>query len=776
MLSLTVLAPAVAQAAQLRPGGDVVIKVLSNRADLVSGGDALVQVLLPAGVAASAAKVDVDGRDVTNSLAAGRMAGLMSGIPPRNNLGVDLRANSLLGVVSGLKVGTNVLSATLPDGYGARIVITNHPIGGPVFAGPQAQPWICTTNSNGLGNATDSQCNAPTTFTYMYKNTATGQFSAYDPSSPPPGPMIATTTTDQGHTVPYIVRDERGTIDRGIYDVAVLFDPSKPWVPWAPQAGWNHKLGFKFGGGCAPGHSQQTAQNPLDDMFLSRGYMVGVSSIDVNGNSCNPTTSAESLMMIKERIAESYGPIRFTMGDGCSGGAEQQHSIAEQYPGLLDGIRPECTFPDLWTIAIWEKHDCAVLMNYFDNISPALWANPLDRGAVIGGALTPGICAETAGLGGAAQDWDPAGSGCGLPAGSQYNATSNPRGARCTLQDYNVNALGVRASDGYANRPIDHVGLQWGLKALQAGQITVAQFVDLNRQVGDTDVNFVWQKGRASGDIPGIQRMYTADELTYGANLAKVPEIEARGDDTFDEHSNVMHEIVRARLDAAVGSHASNVYWAESTVGAFGLPSPPLHTLTFTVMDQWLTMIEADSSTDPIEVKVVRDKPAAAVDSCYSGASLAPQSACDAVHTTNLLPVQVAGEPKSAMVLKCQLKPLSKADYPGITFSDTQWADLQAAFPSGVCDWSKPGVAEQPPVGDWLTFASAVGGVPLGAAPVSVPFGPARPVAGDPRGTPNTSGAHLPPHRLAVAAAAAILLALTFLCTRRARAGGRRPR
>ena len=31
---------------------------------------------------------------------------------------------------------------------------------------------------------------------------------------------------DQGVTVPFIVRNERGVIDRGVYDIAVLFDPT----------------------------------------------------------------------------------------------------------------------------------------------------------------------------------------------------------------------------------------------------------------------------------------------------------------------------------------------------------------------------------------------------------------------------------------------------------------------------------------------------------------------------------------------------------------------
>ena len=57
---------------------------------------------------------------------------------------------------------------------------------------------------------------------------------------------MASTTTSNGVTVPYIVRLERGTINRGIYDIAVLFDPTKPWTAIAPQPQWNGKLSLQL--------------------------------------------------------------------------------------------------------------------------------------------------------------------------------------------------------------------------------------------------------------------------------------------------------------------------------------------------------------------------------------------------------------------------------------------------------------------------------------------------------------------------------------------------
>ena len=125
------------------------IHVLSNRADLISGGDALVQIAMPRGVDASAAGINVDGRDVTRSF--------------------RMRPNGRFeGLVDGLKVGPNVLRVHAPAVGSAKLSITNHPIGGPVFAGEQTQPWECTTEENGLGEPLDAQCNAATKFDYLY--------------------------------------------------------------------------------------------------------------------------------------------------------------------------------------------------------------------------------------------------------------------------------------------------------------------------------------------------------------------------------------------------------------------------------------------------------------------------------------------------------------------------------------------------------------------------------------------------------------------------------
>lgn len=171
------------------PASPVTITTVANRADLISGPSTLVRIDLPAGTSPATVSIELNGQPVNDQFA--------------------MRPNGAVeGMLSGLTPGSNVLSARLPNGTGAQLVITDHPVGGPVIAGPQVQPWFCANVANGAGAARDAQCDTAPTYSYQYKSSLTGLFNAYHPASPPVD--LATTTTDQGVTVPYIVRIETG--------------------------------------------------------------------------------------------------------------------------------------------------------------------------------------------------------------------------------------------------------------------------------------------------------------------------------------------------------------------------------------------------------------------------------------------------------------------------------------------------------------------------------------------------------------------------------------
>lgn len=135
-------------------------------------------------------------------------------------------------MTEGLRPGRNVIRAKV-RGQAARITVTNHRSSGPVIAGRQVQPWVCLNREYGLGAAKDRACTTKPRFLYFYKSASGGELKGYDTDNPPAD--VATTTNDRGVEAPYIVRRERGVIDRGVYDVAVLFDPAKMWDRWKPQ-------------------------------------------------------------------------------------------------------------------------------------------------------------------------------------------------------------------------------------------------------------------------------------------------------------------------------------------------------------------------------------------------------------------------------------------------------------------------------------------------------------------------------------------------------------
>ena len=658
-------------------GGSVTIEVLSNRADLISGGDALTRVTVPAGADAVHVVVTVNGQRVSALKADG--------------------TRSLTGLLTGLRNGRNVVRAVLPDGRGARLTITNHPSGGPVFAGPQVHPWICDNASGGNGAAKDAKCDTTPTYEYQYRD-ASGTFESYDPNNPPPN--VPTTTTDQGKTVPYIVRIEQGTMDRGNYLIGVLWD-----IKANRPTAWNHKLLVPFGASTAVHYGSGAPTSVTDDTALSRGFLVADNSLNVQGQNANGVVSAEAVMMLKERIIEQYGAIRYTIGNGCSGGAIQQNLLVSMYPGLLDGIQPNCSFSDMLTTGL-DVLDCHLLLNYFDNTSPSMWGDEAQRAAVDGHKDSSDCAAWEALFAGA---FDPTkASNCNLPQSEVYDPKTNPKGVRCTIPDYLVSVLGRRPKSfwgtvekqlghGFGQLPLDTVGVQYGLRALQSGTISPAQFADLNAKIGAITIDDVFTSRRLKAVPAGVATVYRTGLIADPRQWANVPIIDLRGySESSEIHTSVYTYASRARLDDVVGNHDNQIIWTfDPAVPIAPTPTSELAAKAFDLMDRWLTAIAADQEL--------------------------PASSCTTVYPAYSTPRLEAGEPLRNDNVKCRLKPLVRTDYT-VTFTDAEWAQLQKAFPAGVCDWSKPAV-EQRPAATWLTYATGPGGTSLGAAPVSVPFG-----------------------------------------------------
>jgi hypothetical protein len=677
VLPVAVLAgPASATPTSALPSAPAV-EVLSTDADKVSGGDALVQVTVPDAAAEKHLRLEAAGRDVTASLqqvAPGRFLALLEGLPVGEST-VTARANGQ---------GKGV-----PTGRSASATVVNHPLSGPIYSGPQQQPWACQNAAAGLAAATDAACSTPLQVVYRYRTTG-GAFAALaDPSLRPAD--LAVLDVD-GQQVPYVVRLERGVINRGLYEIAALHDDAAP-SPFRAERGLNGALAMTFGGGCNVGYRMGSATaGVLDDTFLRRGYVVASSALLVNDTNCNPVTASETALMVKERVIETYGPLRHTLGWGGSGGAIMQYTIAHGYPGILDGLLPSISFADSLSNA--GPPDCALLLQQG---FPGAGLTSAQQTAVSGHRNSGACFAWLLSF----ADRINATTGCpAVVARPLFNPVTAPDGTRCSLADHLVTQLGV-ADDGYARPGFHNDGVQYGLNTLLAGTITPEQFVAVNERVGGYDRNGVRRPQRTVGDPVAFRRAFETGLVTSGlGGIGQVPTIDLRAytDDITDIHTSfwsvAIHErLVRDGVDPGV--HARWIFRGNRSGEAID------------TMEQWLTSLGADTAPGTVEQRIVRNRPAAASDGCWpsaAGPKVEDLQACYAG------PFPYAGDPRTVSggpittdVGMCQYQPLDRASY-GVTFTDAQWARLQAVFPHGVCDYSKPGVGQVPLAGTWQRY------------------------------------------------------------------------
>ena len=712
LVSLTVIGSAQAQT----------IRVISSRPDAVTGGDALIEVT-------AGARLMVNGKDASAGLHA------------------DAARGKAWALVSGLKTGANTLSVA-SGGRTAKLTVINHPISGPVFSGPHQTPFICETETfvlpggGKLGLAADGDCMVATKVQYLYKANIGGPLKPYDPVTGRPADLAQTITRD-GHKVDYFVRLETGVINRAIYQIAFLHQPGTPLpAPGLRSPGWNGGLIYTFGGGCGAAYRQGRGtggvvnNGEIGNDGLDLGYALASASLNVLGGNCNDVTSAETAMMVKEHFIERFGLPRHTIGVGGSGGSMQQHLLTQNYPGILDGLLPGRSFPDTATM-LPTGGDCPLLINYF-NASGQNWTDA-QKGAV-SGFRTFGTCLQA--WSNYLPRWvSPIFSGCdaaaaitaqeaaggtggrsgAIPKELLYDPKDSPKGARCGYYDNAVNVYG-RNSDGSTRRALDNVGVQYGLAAFNRADISGEQFVELNEKIGgfDNDGNFVG--ARMIADMAALKASYQTGRMDLGSGLASVPIVDVRSylDNAVpsDVHTKYTTSMTRARLIAANGNADNQIVWTTASKGSLredtGTQDSPLRKamrMALVSMDQWLDAIDRDGSALSARQKVLKNKPVGLTDACFTAEMerLNARDTYDGVGRCNEMfpnhadPRIVSGTPVARTALKCQLKPMSATDYKQ-AITPAQMARLQTVFNGGVCDYRKPGVAEQKPIGNWIRF------------------------------------------------------------------------
>lgn len=490
------------------------ISVLSSEPEYVSGGDARIAV------------TSHDGRRERPEfwLNGARIAPTMA----RNG-------DRLEGVVSGLVLGKNRLELRLPDKgeqrgeprVAAAIVLVNHPVTGPMFTGPQQQPFICRTEESGLGQPlVDNQagighpvfdarrvlvgysryCSIPTTTRYLY---FTGSaFRPFDPATgfDTPPPDLATTTVN-GVRLPFVVRLEAGTINRFIYTAAMLAPYRETAQP--NDAAWNRKLVYWLKGGVGIGHQQGLAlwlnnrlgggERQLLPRLLAQGYAIINSTGNETGVHYNLRLAEETAMMTKERFIETHGVPRYTIGAGASGGAVQQYIFGQNRPGLIDGGVAIQSYPDMITQTT-PISDCPLLGQYFrdevalDPASP--WARWSRQRLIEGMNASDTVINRFTGTPGTTECINGWWNAIPTVLNPRYKDPEYDERARqygyppdvfadvkWTHWNDLANIYGAD-SRGYAPVSIDNVGVQYGLAALTGGHIDTEEFLRINACVG----------------------------------------------------------------------------------------------------------------------------------------------------------------------------------------------------------------------------------------------------------------------------------------------------
>ncbi|MYJ02868.1 MAG: hypothetical protein F4061_00680 [Acidobacteria bacterium] len=681
--------------------------VLSSRADTVTGPEALLRIDVPAGVALDNVRVTVNGADATVAFRA------------------DAERHRLVGLIEGLTPGSNRVSVTAA-GAGAgetSLALIAHPVQGPVISGPHEQPFVCETDAfelpsgETLGAPLDEHCSIARRVDYAYRAAGDPELRPLaDPATVPSDAAMTTTLT--GDEVPYVVRIETGTINRAVYQIAMLHAPGAGDAApdaWTPSPGWNRRLIYTFGGGCVRGWYRQgaTTGGVTDDVMLRQGYAVASASLNVYGNNCNDLLAAETMMMVKERFIEAYGLPRYTIGWGCSGGSYQNHQIADNYPGLLDGIIPGCSFPDVTSGTVPMVTDARLLNRYFSETAAVEFTEE-EQQAVAGFlnlATMPNVSLNAGRI--------TVGEFCPdvLPEELRYHPTDNPDGARCDMFSHYANVFGRDPETGFVRRPLDNTGVQYGLGALNDGAITVEQFLDLNRRVGGFDQDGAFSPERSVADPEAVRAAYETGRLANGGGgLAGTPIIDYRAysDDREggDVHVRYHSFSMRERLRRANGRADNHIMLVEDARhGLYSSQSPVLQG-ALAQMDEWLANLTADESAERGIDDVVGAKPVELADACWTRdesperileEQVRGRGRCEELYPSSPGPREVAGAPLASDVIKCVLRPIDMTDYEA-TFTDEQEAELRQVFEGGVCDWTEPGIGQTDLAGTWQSF------------------------------------------------------------------------
>lgn len=733
------------------PMGSAQLDILSSATDQVSGGSVLLRV------------TGTDTADL-QFLANGQRLDVLR---------TDVTDAGTAVLLQGLQLGANQI--VVRDGAGDNLGSTelvNHSVTGPMFSGPQQYPFVCSSvlewgiqplvdhqeewgfpvyNDAGDVIGYSKDCSITPVVEYHYLNTA-GQYLPLPNDGTRPADMERTVLSD-GRDVDFIVRWERGTINRFLYSYAVLADPDgdSTNLNETGTVHWNGRLLYHFEGGVGVGHFQGRVNATRSRMpeALAQGYAVAYSSGNRTGEHYNLQLGGETALMVKEHFIKRFGEPTYTVAIGGSGGAIQQYVYQQNHPGLIDAGVPQYSYPDMVTQTI-HVGDCELLEHYMDvtDRDNPRWRETQNRSLLMGFNSTDAVPDRLAELKQQLGYSSAPGSNECIPAWRGLTPLSmnphygqvreqekmHPPGIMDDVQwthyDDLRNIYGLD-DNGQPRTPWDNVGVQYGLQALSAGVITPEEFLHLNTYIGGwkhpsemvqegfpflgdpTPENFdPWSRRnmnlssgdepapRTQGDMHAIRALYDSG-MVFDGQL-NIPVIDWRHylEHILDMHNTHQSFSARQRIRNRMGNDDNQLVWFtdarpersfDQTMQALG------------VLDEWVMNIKANPDGG-----VADNRPATAQDACFAtdgsliaeGADVwggildnAAAGACTQAFPLYSTSRIVAGSPIEGSIFKCSLKALDTAlsdgTYGNWAPDTTQIGQLRQIFPEGVCDYSQ---------------------------------------------------------------------------------------
>ncbi|MFC3031628.1 DUF6351 family protein [Pseudoalteromonas fenneropenaei] len=626
-----------------------------------------------------------------------------------------------------------------------------------LYSGPKQYPFFCMTLDSGLGQPEIDNQNREGVRVYQGDNIVgyskdCGSKTALHYFSLVNGQLEKVTVEQTKNLATPLYRVEQGTINRFIYAIIMPITPSEVDNRTAHSL-WNKRLIYQFHGGSGIGYRQGrlSAHGLIENQLeqLKGGYAVISSSGNKTSYTYNMLLAEDTAARVKRQFVSLYGEPLYTVGIGGSGGGLAQYLLAQNGAGILDGLIPLYSYPDMITQTTYAL-DCDLLNNYFTFRAKHKkdWRD-WERRRQIEGMNAINDFPQKAGylqplnqlMAGFVPDFPDGSSECINGYFGLSSFINNPRQGflraffssdvvASTKWSYwqDLSAILGLDEQGFGRSTWDNVGVQYGLQALKEGEISVAEFLHLNRHIGawlpqakmqaeDIIMPFghklpIWLSlwgnqnvsevsplantaARHQGDITAMQQAYRSGQVFIGK--VWLPIIDARHylENQLDMHHMSASFYSRLRIQQATGQTANHVIWVadknyDPTTEALAL------------MDKW----QLAMSSRTLE-GVVAAKPAELEDTCFGkqGETLAkggqvfdgtwnnrPPGTCLSYFPMYSTSRIVAGAPWAGDLFKCALIPvasaLDKGLYGTVDMSAYQ-TQLLEIFPDGVCDYQQ---------------------------------------------------------------------------------------